>query len=395
MYTQHFGMKKRPFVLSPDPDFLFFSKGHDLAFTHLEYGLLHNAGFIALTGEVGAGKTTLLKYLLEKIDPAQNVAMIFNTQVDPHSLLEMLAREFGIKKTHRLKSDLFASLQEYLIREYSAGKRCVVVVDEAQNLSTSAFEELRMLSNLDAGSELLLQIILVGQPQLRKRLSDPALAQLTQRISVHYHLTPMGPEEVEGYIEHRLKVSGRESPDRLFQKEAVELVAEISAGVPRVINSICDTCLTYAFADRLEIVARNVVEKVSRDNSLLLAGVASRGGSEEDTGNGESFGVEQKQTGSSGAFPELRCLIADLLRRLGAVEIRLEELTAVERTEAVRILEKVLARERAQALQNSVRLNELMRAYEQKVRELDSLKKELSRDETEPKKRWRVLGRVF
>ena len=233
MYTQFFGLKKRPFVLSPDPEFIYFSKGHDLAFTHLEYGLAHNLGFIALTGDIGAGKTTLLKYLLEKVNPSLNLAMIFNTQVDPRSLLEMLAKEFELSPASNRKSDLFDALYEKFIAEYSKGNRCIVVVDEAQNLSLQSFEELRMLSNLDAGSDLLVQIILVGQPQLRKRLAHPSLSQLTQRISVHYHLMPMKSDEIGEYIRHRLRVAGCESPDVLFFDDgAIECIANGSAESP-------------------------------------------------------------------------------------------------------------------------------------------------------------------
>ena len=255
MYSKYFGLKKRPFVLSPDPAFLYLSRVHDLAFTHLEYGLSHHAGFVALTGEVGTGKTTLLKYLFDKVKTSLEIAMIFNTQLDPQALLEMLVREFGLDTPSGSKAAFVEVLYEHFLKQYSRGNRCVIVIDEAQNLPLEAFEELRMLSNLEAGNDILLQIILVGQPQLRERLAHPSLAQLTQRISVHYHLSPLSRDEVGSYVAHRLSIAGYERPEPLFAEAAVARVAELSRGIPRVINSICDASLTYAFADELTQVS--------------------------------------------------------------------------------------------------------------------------------------------
>ncbi len=269
MYTKFFGLKKRPFILTPDPNFLFFSAALDLALTHLEYGLIHNAGFIALTGEIGVGKTTLLKYLFDRINKSQDIAMIFNTQLDSVSLLEMIAREFELSPVSNRKTDLLALLHSHFIRQYSGGKRSLIVVDEAQNLSLEACEELRMLSNLEADNDFLVQIILVGQPQLRDRLSGPNLAQLTQRISVYYHLPPLEAEEVAKYVDHRLKVAGYDRPEPLFTDNAIREITKISKGVPRVINNICESALTYAFADDLKQIEGDIILKVVADHPLL------------------------------------------------------------------------------------------------------------------------------
>ena len=231
MYTQFFGLKRKPFSLSPAPEFFYLSKGHHLAFTHLKYGLVHNVGFIALTGEVGTGKTTLLKYLLKSIKVPLNIAMIFNTQINSTSFLEMVVKEFEITPVSNRKSDLYDGLYKFFLEEYKKRSRCVIFVDEAQNLSLEAFEELRMLSNLDSGDEPLVQIILVGQPQLRTRLAHPSLEQLTQRISVHYHLCPLQHEDVGKYIDFRLHAAGyegigstfMEGAGSIFETEAVEL----------------------------------------------------------------------------------------------------------------------------------------------------------------------------
>ncbi len=183
--------------------------------------------------------------------------------------METLVKEFDARVESNRKSDLVDALFGHFLDTYSKGGRCVIVVDEAQNLPLDSFEELRMLSNLEAGSEFLAQIVLVGQPQLKARLMDPALSQLTQRISVHYHLSPLSGDEVGAYIEHRLRVGGCEGTEPIFTPEAAGAVSSFSGGIPRLISSICDAALSYAFADDARLISGDIIERVVSDNELL------------------------------------------------------------------------------------------------------------------------------
>jgi general secretion pathway protein A len=404
MYTQFFGLEKKPFVLSPDPEFFYSSKGHDLAFTHLEYGLMHNVGFIALTGDVGTGKTTLLKYLLNRVGPSLNIGMIFNTQVDPHSFLEMLVKEFELNPASNRKSDLYSSLYEHFLKEYSRKNRCVIFVDEAQNLSLRGFEELRMLSNLDAGNDPLVQIVLVGQPQLRNRLAHESLAQLTQRISVHYHLSPMGSDEVIRYIEHRLKAAGYARPGPLFENDAVECIADVSRGIPRVINSICDASLTYAYADRLERVARQTVEKVISDNEMLFS--THKSGQNDylkDSVNGGGTpsidGLPPGAGFSAPGFSDFGGAFSNILARLSSLEEKMADSNIWESERAVKLLYELLAKEREQTRQYSLKLAKLSNSYKRVLKELQEtrLQQQTAIEGTQNgrkrQKRWRIFSR--
>jgi general secretion pathway protein A len=403
MYTQFFGLEKKPFVLSPDPEFFYFSKGHDLAFTHLEYGLMHNVGFIALTGDVGTGKTTLLKYLFNRVSPSLNIGMIFNTQVDPHSFLEMLVKEFELSPASNRKSDLYSSLYEHFLKEYSRKNRCIICVDEAQNLSLRSFEELRMLSNLDAGNDPLVQIVLVGQPQLRNRLAHESLAQLTQRISVHYHLSPMSSDEVIRYIEHRLQSAGYTKPGPLFENDAVECIAGISRGIPRIINSVCDASLTYAYADSLERVARQTVEKVISDNELLFAGQKSGGNdclTDSANGNGTpSIDGPSPGLGFSGpGLLDFGGAFSNILIRISSLEEKMGASNASESERAVKLLQELLAKEREQTQQYSLKLAELARRYKSVLKEIQETKQqqkaiEETQNSRKRQKRWRIFSR--
>ncbi len=389
MYRKFFGLKKRPFILSPDPEFLYLSRVHDLALTHLEYGIIHNVGFLALTGDVGAGKTTLLKYLFEKVKDSLDIAMVFNTNLDPTSFLEMLSREFELDPPSRTKTDLFDALAEHFINQYSRGNRCVVIVDEAQNLPTETFEELRMLSNLEVGSDFLLQIILVGQPQLRERLSDYSLAQLAQRISVHFHLTPLPHNEVGQYIDHRLKVAGYSGSDPLFEEGAVDYIGTLSKGIPRVINSICDACLTYAYADDLKQVSREVVEKVIKDNELLVSFI------EEKTQQEKKVETAAPADGSStGEMANMRDLLAKVLGRLESLEMRMNMLETAEKDKLVGVLQAMLARERERSQDLEQKVIALGYKYKELQKRLSSMESDKSAEQPEKKnsKFWEVFG---
>ena len=255
MYNAFYGFKCKPFNLTPDPDFLFPSKAHKKALAYLEYGVRDQAGFVAVTGEIGAGKTTLLRAMLDKIPAGVKTARIHNTNVTASELLEMVLADLGIEPYGKGKPQLLDLLNQVLVREAAKGHPVVLIVDEAQNLSPILLEEIRMLSNLETGKRKLLQIILVGQPELRDRLCDPALEQLRQRITVNYHLPPLSPEETEAYVRHRLAVAGANGKPS-FSEDALDEIHKATGGVPRRINVLCDAVLARGVRRRADGVRR-------------------------------------------------------------------------------------------------------------------------------------------
>jgi type II secretory pathway predicted ATPase ExeA len=263
MYEEFYGLVEKPFTIQPDPSFLYWGRGHRLAYAMLEYGVVNQAGISVITGEVGCGKTTLIHRLLEQLSDTHTVALLSNIQSGRGELLSWVLMGFGEPYAGKSHVEMFAQLQQFFIREYARGKRVVLIIDEAQNLSVDMLEELRMLSNINAGKDQLLQLILVGQPQLKDLLSRPDMLQLAQRIGSDFHLTPLSREEVHAYIETRLTIAGAQK--RIFSDSAMDLVAEQSRGVPRVINIIADTALVYAFSAQAETVSEETIRNVIRD----------------------------------------------------------------------------------------------------------------------------------
>lgn len=268
MYLEYYGFRSKPFDLFPDPRFLYVSKEHDLALAHLEYGIMDGKAFIALTGEAGTGKTTLIRYLLKKIENRVNAALIVQTNLDPTSFLEMILTQFGQKPESARKSALYEHLRYFLERQNAMGRRSILILDEAQNMPGETLEEMRMLSNLQSEDSALLQIILVGQPELKRRLDSPDMAQLAQRIAVFYNLAPLPEREVGRYITHRLAVGGHSAPENLFTPEAAWVIARFSNGVPRLINTLCDAALMYGYAEDAGVVDLNLMKKVLRDRGV-------------------------------------------------------------------------------------------------------------------------------
>lgn len=263
MYEEFFGLKEKPFSILPDPSFLYWGRSHRLAYAMLEYGVLNHAGISVISGEVGCGKTTLVHRLLDQLSGSHSVALLSNIQAGRGDLLSWVLMGFGQPFAGKSHVELFAQLQEFFIGEYAKGRRVILIIDEAQNLSVDMLEELRMLSNINAGKDQLLQLILVGQPQLKDVLNRPDMLQLAQRIGSDFHLTPLSREEVEAYIETRLAIAGAQQ--RIFSEEAVDLIAEQSRGVPRVINIIADTALVYAYSAEHTSVDAETVSNVIRD----------------------------------------------------------------------------------------------------------------------------------
>ncbi|WP_300452729.1 XrtA/PEP-CTERM system-associated ATPase [Accumulibacter sp.] len=265
MYESFYGLTNKPFQLNPDPSFYFASKQHRRAMAYLEYGLNQNEGFIVVTGEVGAGKTTIVRGLLKDLDHEKVVAaQLVTTQLDAEDTLRMVAAAFGVGTKNVGKSELLLALEAFLVDVTRQGKRCLLIVDEAQNLTSRAVEELRMLSNFQFGTQALLQSFLIGQPEFRKIMQSPQMQQLRQRVIAACHIGPMDQDETQAYIEHRLKCAGSQGLPR-FDAGAFEAVFEASGGVPRRINAHCDRLLLSGFLNGKTDFTRSDVEDVAKE----------------------------------------------------------------------------------------------------------------------------------
>lgn len=261
MYTSHFGLKKKPFSLAPDPEYLYLSPLHKKALTVLEYGLMSQAGFTVITGEIGSGKTTLIHHLLNNIDDDFTVGFITNTHVAQGDLLTWVLSAFDVNVTGENKAQRNQLLVKFLRQLHANQRRAILIIDEAQNMDLDTLEELRLLSNINSASDLILQIVLVGQPELIKKLKQPELLQFAQRVSVAFHLTPLSYEQAEKYIYHRLKIAGGSS--EIFTRPACLAVYYFSGGVPRLINNICDLSLVFALAeDEKQVSLQTVIDVV-------------------------------------------------------------------------------------------------------------------------------------
>jgi putative secretion ATPase (PEP-CTERM system associated) len=275
MYEQFYNLRERPFALSPDPEYLYRSRVHQEALDYLRYGLETHAGFIVITGEIGSGKTTLLQTLLRDLDSDTTVGRIMNTMLEPRELLESIGIDFGLDPAGKSKPMLLRDLSQYLVDQRLAGRQVLLVIDEAQNLGLGALEELRMLSNLETEKSKLLQIVLVGQPNLRDKLAAPELEQLRQRITVSNHLPPLDAAETHNYINHRLQHAALGTP-LTFPREATALVHARSRGVPRIINVICDAALVFGYAEDRRTFDGATIREVLQE--LETTGVLPRSG---------------------------------------------------------------------------------------------------------------------
>ena len=275
IYTAHFGLRERPISLVPDPDFLFWSPAHRRAFSILEYGILTRAPITLITGEVGSGKTTLLHHLLKSVGDDVSIGLVSNAHGDRGELLRWVMRALSQPAPSDADYvDLFERFQTHLIEEYAAGRRVILIFDEAQNLSRESLEELRMYTNINSNKDELLQLILVGQPELGDMIRRPDMTQFAQRVSASFHLRSMDAETVAAYIAHRLQIAGAQGP--IFAPDAVTLIHEATGGVPRLVNQICDLALVYAFTDDRAEVPRAVVQQVLDDGVFFGGGQAQQ-----------------------------------------------------------------------------------------------------------------------
>jgi putative secretion ATPase (PEP-CTERM system associated) len=291
MYESFYGLSGKPFQLNPDPSFFFGSRGHNRAFAYLQYGLYQGEGFIVITGEIGAGKTTIVRSLLEQLDTSKVVAaQIVSTQLDADDLLRTVGVAFGLPVSTVSKSVLLASIEAFLCELATNKKRALLIVDEAQNLTQRAVEELRMLSNFQLGDQALLQSFLVGQPELRTMMQSAQMQQLRQRIIASYHLGPMDAPETQAYIEHRLNHVGWNGDPR-FTPACFQMIHSLTGGIPRRINTLCNRLLLAGFLGEkhtldvadVQAIARELKDELGHDPVLAVVPAEGSGGGDGET----------------------------------------------------------------------------------------------------------------
>jgi general secretion pathway protein A len=348
MYERFYDLRERPFALSPDPDYLYPSRVHREALDYLRYGLECHAGFVIITGEIGSGKTTLLQTLLRGLDSQTTVARIVNTMLEPRELLETIMIDFGLDPAGKSKPLLLRDLAQYLVDQRLAGRMVLLVIDEAQNLSPGALEELRMLSNLETEKSKLLQIVLVGQPNLRDKLAAPELEQLRQRITVSYHLQPLDAGETENYINHRLRRAALGQP-LVFPRGATDVIHARSRGVPRIINVICDAALVFGYAEERRTVDLALVQEVLAE--LELTGVLPPVGSTNMTEMAPAVAIGGTAAAAVAAPAAAAAVPQARAHDLGASSALLQDLSARaaeldQREQAIRQRERELAEQR-------------------------------------------------
>ncbi len=279
LYVEHFGLTERPFTLLPDPSFLFWSEPHKRAFMVLEFGLLSRAPITLITGEIGSGKTTLIQKLLSQMDDDTTTGLISNAQRGRGEMLQWVLNALDVQANPRAPYiQLFQKLQEFLVSEYAAGRRVVLIFDEAQNLSREGLEELRMLTNVNSNKDELIQLVLVGQPELRDMVLDPNMRQLAQRVAASFHLPGMNRATVGDYISHRLKVAGGTGEE--FSEKACDLVHRATAGIPRLVNQLCEFAMLYTWSDGVAEVSEKAVQAVL-DDGVFFGGLSLPAGEQK------------------------------------------------------------------------------------------------------------------
>jgi len=265
MYTRYFGLTEKPFAIAPNPRYLFMSELHREALAHLLYGISSDGCIILLTGDVGTGKTTVCRCLIEQLPATTDFAMILNPKLSTADLFKTICEELkiGVEEAAPSVKTYIDRLNAYLLDAHSRGRNTTLIVDEAQNLDIEILEQLRLLTNLETNTNKLLQIVLIGQPELRDILSDPKLSQINQRITTRYHLKPLQSTDVSNYIQHRIAIAGGNSRNVFFSKQAIQYVIKISQGIPRIINLLCDHALLGAYANNSDHVSLTIMKKAA------------------------------------------------------------------------------------------------------------------------------------
>jgi general secretion pathway protein A len=272
MYCKYYGLRERPFNVTSDPAFFYLSAKHKEALAHLHYGVSQRKGIIVLTGEIGTGKTTICRFFINQLEKNVKTALILNPHFSEIQLLEAIVRDFGINTASKSRLGLIKELNRFLLNESACGNNVVLIVDEAQNLRPSVLEQIRLLSNLETEKDKLLQVVLVGQPELNTRLNLYELRQLRQRVMVRYHILPLENNEIRHYIEHRLNVAGMTTSVE-FSEESIKAIQEFSCGTPRLINMICDRALLAGFTSETRNIDKNILNKCLEElNSYAVGG---------------------------------------------------------------------------------------------------------------------------
>ena len=309
MYKGFYGLRANPFNVNPDPRYLFLTRHTEEALACLTYGIQNRKGFVLLTGEVGTGKTTLINKLLEWLRLQQvATAFIFNSRMNVPQVLDYMMADFGIACDSKAKSQILLRLYNWLLDRYRVGETAVLIVDEAQNLTDEVLEEIRLLTNLETFTEKLLQIVLVGQPELEQRLKQPQLRQLRQRVTLRAKTYPLTLNETEAYVQQRLRIAGSNG-QQIFDPEALVAIHRHASGIPRVVNLLCEHCLVSAFVDQQHVIVPAVVDAVARDLDLS-----------DNTASGAMTTPLPPQTGSSEKFD-----LVEALRSLATLADRLRE----------------------------------------------------------------------
>ena len=371
MYNEFYNFREKPFSLTPDPEYLYQSTAHKRAYAYLEYGIQDPSGFVCITGEIGAGKTTLIRVFLNQLSDQIKVARLFNTKVSSRQFLEMILQDLGLESQGKTKAEMIDRLNRYLIDTFAEGKRVVLIIDEAQNLSTDLLEEIRLISNLETEKTKLLQIFLVGQAELRDSLLLPNLEQFRQRITVNYHIPPLDKNETKAYILHRIKVASL-GPMIEIPEAVMGIIYEYSGGVPRLINVICDALLLYGFvAERKEPdieMIKEVVDDMIQEGTLRDPALKDSLNGTAKKIDGNIGDVLNVLTGRIKILEQRQSLFEKTFEGL----IEMNRSLAVEGTELLQRLEKVHQREQVLAVQGEkLKTREtLLAKREQSVQEM-------------------------
>jgi general secretion pathway protein A len=264
MYTKYYGLREKPFEISPDPKFLYLSENHKEALAHLIYAVTEGRGFTVITGEVGTGKTTLAQTLLSRLDGNVQTAYLFNPTLKTDDFIQYILKDLGVQLYGRTKGDYLHKLHQYLLNAYQLNVKVILIIDEAQTLNPRLLEEVRLLTNLETSKKKLLQVILLGQPEFNRILDDPRFRQLNQRVSLRYHIQPLNKRETEEYIENRLRRAGASDP-HFFSPRALKKIYRYSKGIPRLINTLCDHALLIGYANDQKEIGPSVIREAKRD----------------------------------------------------------------------------------------------------------------------------------